>query len=109
MQTWSLAPFASLTSLPQAVAFHYDPLNSTVYFAEAYPSQLRTDGVALGTYNYNQTNMLSSGVRAPAPNTTSGTNTDLFGDEALNGALVQFPKWGIRIECELLPDMNKYL
>lgn len=50
MSTWTLAPFASLTSLPSAVSFKFG--NDTVYFAESYAHQLREDGLGLGTYNF---------------------------------------------------------
>ena len=94
IQTWTLSPFASLTTLPQAVAFQYEPLNSTVYFAEAYASQLRTDGIALGTYDYNHSTPLDEGVRQPASNATfleGGTrvNGNKDASDAAEGALVQ--------------------
>ena len=92
ISTWTLVPFASLTSLPKAVALPYAPLNSTVYLAEAYPQQLREDGSALGTYQLNDTAWTGDGVSAPGWNDTGpeqGQRAGMNGMTSMNGNEVQ--------------------
>lgn len=67
---WTLAPFASLTDYPPSVSFQYG--NDTIYFAEAYSKQLRTDGKALGTFALNDT---ANGTRSSLDTDLNSTST----------------------------------
>ncbi|KLO16745.1 hypothetical protein SCHPADRAFT_847669 [Schizopora paradoxa] len=96
ISTWTLAPFASLTNLPKPVSFQHG--NDTVYFAETYTSQLQTTGSGMGTFD-----LVPDTATEPDDNVQDVTGT------TISSGVVQFPKWGIRIACSSIPNIESYL
>ncbi|KAK0216238.1 hypothetical protein IW262DRAFT_1449725 [Armillaria fumosa] len=94
--TWTLSPFASHRSLPTAISYPWN--NDTVYFSEASLSQFLPDGSGFGT--------LTENVTTP----TLGTDSASVAIDSLSthpvepGSFLRYPRWGIRIHCEKVPD-----
>ncbi|KLO16744.1 hypothetical protein SCHPADRAFT_198455 [Schizopora paradoxa] len=97
--TWTLMPFGSLASLPNPVFFHYG--NDTIYFAETYVSQLLVNGTGIGTF---------SGLSGkPVGGIGGSSNGNIVGMDEFSSSAVQFPKWGIRIACSAIDDIESFM
>ncbi|KAK0237132.1 hypothetical protein EDD85DRAFT_770802 [Armillaria nabsnona] len=94
--TWTLFPFAAHRSLPTAISYPWN--NDTVYFSEASLSQFLPDGSGFGIFAANTT--------TPTLGTDSaGVATDSLSTNAVEpGSFLRYPRWGIRIHCEKVPD-----
>ncbi|KAK0467718.1 uncharacterized protein EV420DRAFT_1742822 [Desarmillaria tabescens] len=97
--TWTLSPFAAHRSLPTAISYPWN--NDTAYFSEASLSQFLPGGSGFGTFTENTT--------TPTWSTDfSSVATDSFNTNAVEpGSLLRYPRWGIRIHCEKVPDGSK--
>ncbi|PBK73185.1 hypothetical protein ARMSODRAFT_881019 [Armillaria solidipes] len=93
--TWTLSPFSAHGSLPPAISYPWN--NDTVYFSEASLSQFLPDGSGFGTFTENTT--------TPTRSTNTATVATDFSTGAIQpGSLLRYPRWGIRIHCEKIPD-----
>ncbi|KAJ7087271.1 hypothetical protein B0H15DRAFT_843326 [Mycena belliarum] len=92
--TWTLSPFSSHGALPAAVSLPWDQDN--VYFSETIRPQLLPDGSGFGTFQVNST--AASLETIPVQQTN--------GDSADSGAVLRYPRWGIRIHCAKFADPN---
>ncbi|KDR74467.1 hypothetical protein GALMADRAFT_71149 [Galerina marginata CBS 339.88] len=93
--TWTLAPFSTRGSLPAAVSFAWD--NDTVYFSEVSLSQLVPGGSGFGTFQSDTTSpSLDIDPQLIEKDPSVGVDP---------GAVLRFPRWGIRIECVKIPDI----
>ncbi|SJL11073.1 uncharacterized protein ARMOST_14474 [Armillaria ostoyae] len=97
--TWTLSPFDAHRSLPTAISYQWN--NDTVYFSEASLSQFLPDGSGFGT--------LTEDATTPTQGTDSASlATDSFNTNAVDpGSFLRYPRWGIRIHCEKVPDGSK--
>ncbi|KAK0237149.1 hypothetical protein EDD85DRAFT_599337 [Armillaria nabsnona] len=97
--TWTLSPFAAHRSLPIALSYPWNA--DTVYFSEASLSQFLPDGSGFGTFAENTT--------TPTLDTESASvATGSFNTNAVEpGSFLRYPRWGIRIHCEKVPDGSK--
>ncbi|KAK0436703.1 hypothetical protein EV421DRAFT_1979647 [Armillaria borealis] len=97
--TWTLSPFDAHRSLPTAISYPWN--NDTVYFSEASLSQFLPNGSGFGTLTENMT--------TPTRGTDSASlATDSFSTNAVDsGSFLRYPRWGIRIHCEKVPDGSK--
>ncbi|KAG9077655.1 hypothetical protein FRC06_008785, partial [Ceratobasidium sp. 370] len=102
--TWSLTPLSSSGLMPMGRSFAENRLKlnpqaandvtDVVWFAETYPDQLAPGGLGFGTFDDQHTaNLSDSGT----PMTES------------KGQIVRWPRWGIRVGCTTLGDLDKYL
>ncbi|KDR76711.1 hypothetical protein GALMADRAFT_225654 [Galerina marginata CBS 339.88] len=98
--TWTLAPFSTHGSLPPAVSFAWK--NDSVFFSEVILSQLVPGGSGFGTF---QPDTTSPTLDLNAEN-LSGTDPSVG---AAPGAVLRFPRWGIRIKCTKIPDISDNL
>ncbi|KAK0231351.1 hypothetical protein IW262DRAFT_1262876 [Armillaria fumosa] len=96
--TWTLSPFSAHGSLPAAISYPWN--NDTVYFSEASLSQFLPDGSGFGTFTENTTTPTRSTDTASVPN-------DFSSGAIQPGSLLRYPRWGIRIHCEKIPDGSK--
>ncbi|QRW13002.1 hypothetical protein RhiLY_12001 [Ceratobasidium sp. AG-Ba] len=102
--TWSLTPFASAGLIPMGRSFTENRLklnpqavnnvSDTIWFAETYPNQLVPDGMGFGTFDNERTPTFSG---SGSPVTES------------RGQVLRWPRWGIRIGCMVLDNLDKYL
>ncbi|KAK0494193.1 hypothetical protein EDD18DRAFT_1464335 [Armillaria luteobubalina] len=94
--TRTLSPFAAHRSLPTAISYSWN--NDTVYFSETSLSQFLPNGSGFGTLTENMT--------TPTQDTDSASlATDSFGTNTVQpGSFLRYPRWGIRIHCERIPD-----
>ncbi|CAE6484465.1 unnamed protein product, partial [Rhizoctonia solani] len=105
--TWSLIPFSSVGLLPMGRTFQvprteYIPrathdITDTIHIAETYTDQLVPNGVGFGTFDDEDTNLVGS--------LTEGRDS---GRDAVGG-VVRWPKWGLRVGCQVLEELDKYL
>ncbi|KAK0189510.1 hypothetical protein F5146DRAFT_628992 [Armillaria mellea] len=93
--TWTLSPFAAHRSLPTAISYPWN--NDTVYFSETSLSQFLPDGSGFGTLAENAT----APTRGTDSESASSTNA------VKPGSFLRYPRWGIRIHCEKVPDGSK--
>ncbi|KAK0191490.1 hypothetical protein F5146DRAFT_1048998 [Armillaria mellea] len=96
--TWTLSPFSAHGSLPAAVSYPWN--NDTVYFSEASLSQFLPGGSGFGTFTENTTTPTRS-------TNTASVATDSSTGAIQPGSLLRYPRWGIRIHCEKIPDGSK--
>ncbi|KAK0205990.1 hypothetical protein DFS33DRAFT_1256607 [Desarmillaria ectypa] len=95
--TWTLSPFSAHGSLPTIISYPWN--NDSVYFAEASLPQFLPNGFGMFTEN----------TTTPTWSTDSASvATDPFRTSAVEpGSLLRYPRWGIRIHCEKIPDGSK--
>jgi hypothetical protein len=123
VQTWTLAPFASPGSQAQAVSFAWE--DDMVYFAETSQAQLAHGGKGMGTFDLNAT--AAAGLRRRDETVLPGTGKANHMQDAKLGnvlrcamvsvsnacaaadSIARYPKWGIRIHCEKLPNIQQNL
>jgi hypothetical protein len=110
---WTLSPSSLHGGLPPAVSFFWE--NTTVFFAEIIPEQLRPNGTGLGTFN-DDTTMSSIdsddpvfNQTAPILNVDPGSILRYVAHPTTVGCCVlpgtfSFPRWGIRISCAKIPN-----
>ncbi|KDQ21472.1 hypothetical protein BOTBODRAFT_25920 [Botryobasidium botryosum FD-172 SS1] len=103
IQTWSLSSFASSTSLPLPVTFDWK--GDKIYFAETSPEQLVPTGLGYGTFTNRTTIQNKGDNETDMPPTDEGQ----WDEAKTNGGILHWPRWGIRIHCQKLPDMNANL
>ncbi|EIN10259.1 hypothetical protein PUNSTDRAFT_132352 [Punctularia strigosozonata HHB-11173 SS5] len=103
--SWTFYSTAVGSGLSRNVSFHLtgdlasEFGNDTVYFAELEPSQMLPWGSGLGSFDSDQaTQPDMSRASALNPSETPGL-----------GNLLRFPRWGIRIHCQKLPDPAVHL
>lgn len=96
--TWTLSPFSAHGSLPATISYSWN--NDTVFFSEASLSQFLPDGSGFGTFTENTTTPTRSTNTASVP-------TDSSTGDIQRGSLLRYPRWGIRIHCEKIPDGSK--
>ena len=82
--------------LTPPISFPWD--NDTVYFSETSRSQLLPNGTGFGTFDGNAT----SASTDLDTSQTVGNNDPSKPVEP--GVLLRYPRWGIRIHCEKIPD-----
>ncbi|PPR03325.1 hypothetical protein CVT24_012601 [Panaeolus cyanescens] len=97
--TWTLEPFSVHGGLPTPLALTWN--NETVYFAEVIQSQLQPNGSGFGTF---ETDSL-----VPKNNPVVTTEKHNINSGLAPGAVLSFPRWGLRIHCELVPDLSTNL
>ncbi|CAE6440486.1 unnamed protein product [Rhizoctonia solani] len=105
--TWSLIPFSSVGLLPMGRTFQvprteYIPrashnVTDTIHIAETYTDQLVPNGAGFGTFDEEGTNLVGS--------LKEGRDS---GRDAVGG-VVRWPKWGIRVGCQRLEGLDRYL
>jgi len=76
--------------------------NNTVFFSEVLPGQLLPNAQGPGTFSQTEANLTSTTL----DDTTNGLQA--VADTA-PGQLVRWPRWGIRVTCQSLPDPALYL
>ncbi|KAG8714159.1 hypothetical protein FRC08_012299 [Ceratobasidium sp. 394] len=102
--TWSLTPFSSAGLIPMGRSFTENRLElnpratknvtDTIWFAETYPGQLAPNGLGFGTFDeQNAASFMSAG----SPVTES------------RGQMVRWPRWGLRVECTTIDNLDRYL
>ncbi|KAK0237139.1 hypothetical protein EDD85DRAFT_771192 [Armillaria nabsnona] len=97
--TWTLSPFAAHRSLPSAISYPWN--NDIVYFSEASLSQFLPDGSGFGTFIENTT------TPTRGTDSTSLATDSLSTNVVESGSFLRYPRWGIRIHCEKVPDGSK--
>ncbi|KAK0216216.1 hypothetical protein IW262DRAFT_1276633 [Armillaria fumosa] len=94
--TWTLSPFAAHRLPPTAISYLWN--NDTVYFSEASLSQFLPNGSGFGTLTENMTTPTQDTDSANLPTGSFSTNA------VEPGSFLRYPRWGIRIHCEEIPD-----
>lgn len=112
--TWTLSPFSAHGSLPSAISFPFG--NESVYFAETTQSQLLPKGSGFGTFDTSTTAPSIELDSNAALSDNSGNSVDpgsllrcvQYRAWARIGLILpsRYPRWGIRIHCEKIPDGN---
>ncbi|QRV98444.1 exonuclease domain protein [Ceratobasidium sp. AG-Ba] len=102
--TWSLTPFSSAGLIPMGRSFAENRLKlnpqatknvtDTVWFAETYPDQLAPNGLGFGTFDDEDS---ASSSNSGSPVTES------------KGQILRWQRWGIRVGCTTLDNLDKYL
>ncbi|KAF7433505.1 hypothetical protein PC9H_005461 [Pleurotus ostreatus] len=89
--TWTISPFSEHGGMPSTVSFPWE--GDTVYFSESIRAQFLPNGSGFGRLDSN----ISLPLVAVANSTeemqrAAATTVD-------SGALIRYPRWGIRIHC----------
>ncbi|KAG6915381.1 hypothetical protein DXG01_011753 [Tephrocybe rancida] len=92
--TWTMSPFSTHGGLPPVVSFAWN--NDTVYSSETITSQLLPNGSGFGAFDSDATD--------PSLKINPVMDYSIEAQEVFPGAVLRYPKWGIRIRCEKLPD-----
>ncbi|KAG9122747.1 hypothetical protein FRC07_000744, partial [Ceratobasidium sp. 392] len=102
--TWSLTPFSSAGLIPMGRSFSENRLKlnpkainnvtDVIWFAETYPNQLTPSGLGFGTFDEQHT---VASLNAGSPVTES------------RGEIVRWPRWGLRVGCTTLEDLDRYI
>ncbi|KDQ10056.1 hypothetical protein BOTBODRAFT_178430 [Botryobasidium botryosum FD-172 SS1] len=87
--SWTLKSVAASLDLPQAITFPWN--NDPIYFSEALASQLLPNGTGFGTFD----NSAGLGM---------GANPENLASDKTTGAVLKWPRWGLRTKCTSLPD-----
>ncbi|CAE6417342.1 unnamed protein product [Rhizoctonia solani] len=105
--TWSLIPFSSVGLLPMGRTFQIPRtehipqathnVTDTIHIAETYTDQLIPNGVGFGTFDEEGTSLVGRSREARDS-----------GRDAIGG-VVRWPKWGIRVGCQTLEGLDRYL
>ncbi|KAF9033113.1 hypothetical protein BJ165DRAFT_758466 [Panaeolus papilionaceus] len=101
--TWTIESFSVHGNLPPPLSFRYH--NDTVYFAEITQSQLQPGGTGFGTFDWDEKKAKVSQVDAIEPQNRT-TDAD---DPIEPGAVLVFPRWGLRTHCERIPNLGDNL
>ncbi|CAE6457559.1 unnamed protein product [Rhizoctonia solani] len=105
--TWSLIPFSSVGLLPMGRTFQVPRLEhiphathnvtDTIHIAETYTDQLLPTGYGFGTFDEEGTGLVGR-LREGRDSGRDAT-----------GGVVRWPKWGIRVGCQILDGLDRYL
>ncbi|QRW25547.1 hypothetical protein RhiXN_07496 [Rhizoctonia solani] len=105
--TWSLIPFSSVGLLPMGRTFQIPRtehiphaahnVTDTIHIAETYADQLLPSGVGFGTFDEEGTDLVGR-LREGRDSGRDAT-----------GGIVRWPKWGIRVGCQVLEGLDRYL
>ncbi|CAE6459739.1 unnamed protein product [Rhizoctonia solani] len=105
--TWSLIPFSSVGLLPMGRTFQVPRtehipqathnVTDTIHIAETYTDQLVPNGAGFGTFDEEGTGLVGRLSEDRDP-----------GRDAIGG-IVRWPKWGIRVGCQVLEGLDRYL
>ncbi|CAE6334687.1 unnamed protein product [Rhizoctonia solani] len=105
--TWSLIPFSSVGLLPMGRTFQIPRtehiphathnVTDTIHIAETYSDQLLPNGVGFGTFDEEGTGLVGR-LREGRDSGRDAT-----------GGIVRWPKWGIRVGCQVLDGLDRYL
>ncbi|KIY63410.1 hypothetical protein CYLTODRAFT_432999 [Cylindrobasidium torrendii FP15055 ss-10] len=98
MITWTLAPFSTHGGLPSAVSHKWE--GEEVYFSEAVTQQFVPDGAGFGTFNDDATSPSIDPLDKVTGSFSGG------GISVQTGSLLRFPRWGVRIHCDKIPDLG---
>ncbi|KDQ11377.1 hypothetical protein BOTBODRAFT_68075 [Botryobasidium botryosum FD-172 SS1] len=88
---------AAFTGVVRAPSIQHSYQNNTVFFSEVLPQQLLPGAQGPGTFNQSEASFTSA-VMSSAANVT--VETANLGP----GQLIRWPRWGIRVTCESLPN-----
>ncbi|KDQ11371.1 hypothetical protein BOTBODRAFT_189910 [Botryobasidium botryosum FD-172 SS1] len=91
---------SAYTSRAQMNTLQYVYNNYSIFLAEVLPGQLLPG--AQGAANFTQLNVPTVINAFSAPTKAAVTNTPM-------GRLVRWPRWGIRVKCQLLPNPTLHL
>ncbi|KAF8604938.1 hypothetical protein BDV93DRAFT_605807 [Ceratobasidium sp. AG-I] len=113
--TWTITPLSSAAHIPTDRYFTLNrtstngPITTittdTIHFAETFPSQLApVNPAGFGTFlNQSQVGGMSSIDAANPTGVGAGPSTRAVGQ------IVRWPRWGSRIQCEIIEDLGRYL
>ncbi|KAH7335010.1 hypothetical protein B0J17DRAFT_96995 [Rhizoctonia solani] len=105
--TWSLNPFASVGLLPMGRTFQVPRtehipqathnVTDTIHITETYTEQLLPNGIGFGTFDESSASIVGKLKESRDS-----------GRDAVGG-VVRWPKWGIRVGCQVLDRLDRYL
>ncbi|KDQ10052.1 hypothetical protein BOTBODRAFT_36497 [Botryobasidium botryosum FD-172 SS1] len=93
VRTWTIHSVASSLNLPHAVSLPWE--NDQVYFSEAYTDQLIRNGSGYGMFDG------QNKLKFKTDRTLEGLTP-----KGLKGAILRWPRWGLRVKCISLPNPN---
>jgi len=91
--------------VPPAVAF--DWLGDRVFFSEVSAPELLTNGSGYGTFDQETTAPWIAAMAAA--NAKSGAQQQNLTFEVEPGAMLRYPRWGIRLHCAKTPDPTVHM
>ncbi|KDQ13849.1 hypothetical protein BOTBODRAFT_362460 [Botryobasidium botryosum FD-172 SS1] len=97
--SWLAASFAGVVRTPSVQRLYE---NDTVFFSEVLPGQLLPNAQGPGTFNQSEGSFTPAEVSNATP--AAMETTDLR-----SGQLIRWPRWGIRLTCQSLPNPTLHL
>jgi len=99
---WTLSPFTKNDGSAPVISFNHSDSGDKLYFSEITFPELKVGGSGAGTFNMTPVRASVKEQKTDHSPTTGRKAHSL--DVMDSGSIVRYPRWGIRIHCEKIPE-----